>query len=215
MAAALDIVVDGLRPAEIEAGAALLARSFKDEPLFKHVFAGETVKREKTLGLLFQATLDHHLKLCEVKAARVDGRLAGLSIAMGPGSYLLVRRRRSLTRLLSAVRLMLAYPAGGRRLKRVADELNTRHPQEPEHWYIRLIGVEPALQGQGIGSRLVEELKTQADADGLGCYLETFDRATADFYGRRGFLVQEMLRPLDNGPTCYMMWREPQRSSGG
>jgi hypothetical protein len=150
MTAALDIVVDGLRPTEIDAGATLLARSFKDEPLFKHVFAGDAGKREKTLRLLFQATLHRHLKLCEVTAARVEDRLAGVSIAIGPGAYLLVRRRRSLNLLLTAWRLMLAYPGRGRKLRRVANELNKRHPREPAHWYLRLIGVEPGLQGRAL-----------------------------------------------------------------
>ena len=54
-----------------------------------------------------------------------------------------------------------------------------------------LIGVEPALQGQGVGGKLLQPVLARADASGLACYLETATLRDVQFYTRHGFQVVE------------------------
>lgn len=56
-------------------------------------------------------------------------------------------------------------------------------------WYLSIVGVSPAAQGQGIGARLLKGTLAEADSAGAQCYLETFRPRTLPFYTRLGFKV--------------------------
>jgi GNAT superfamily N-acetyltransferase len=71
-------------------------------------------------------------------------------------------------------------------------EMMKRHPEEP-HWYLPLIGVDPARQGRGIGSALLRASLARVDREGLPAYLESSNPANEPLYLRHGF---EGLRPL-------------------
>ncbi|WP_241846129.1 GNAT family N-acetyltransferase [Streptomyces sp. MJM1172] len=47
-----------------------------------------------------------------------------------------------------------------------------RGPQEP-HWYLAVLGADPAAQGRGHGAALLRSGLAKADADGLATYLES------------------------------------------
>jgi GNAT superfamily N-acetyltransferase len=38
------------------------------------------------------------------------------------------------------------------------------------HWYLEIMVVNPASQGQGVGSRLLQPILKQASEEGLACY---------------------------------------------
>ena len=67
-------------------------------------------------------------------------------------------------------------------------EMARVHPQEP-HWYLPLIGVEPALQGRGLGSALILPVLKECDAAGLPAYLEATSPRNRPLYERLGFEV--------------------------
>jgi len=60
------------------------------------------------------------------------------------------------------------------------------HPKEA-HWYLPLIGVEPAAQGRGIGSALLEATLSECDRAGLPAYLEATSPRNVPLYERHGF----------------------------
>jgi ribosomal protein S18 acetylase RimI-like enzyme len=60
------------------------------------------------------------------------------------------------------------------------------HLTEP-HWYLPLIAADPARQGQGLGSALMEAAIARIDADGLPAYLESSTPRNVPFYQRFGF----------------------------
>ena len=78
-----------------------------------------------------------------------------------------------------------------------------------EHWYLVAIGVDPALQGSGVGTRLLAPGLAAADAEGLPAYLETEKERNLPFYGRHGFEVRDEISRRGT-PTVWTMWREPR-----
>ncbi|WP_326616446.1 GNAT family N-acetyltransferase [Streptomyces decoyicus] len=96
-------------------------------------------------------------------------------------------------------------------LFRDAVEAAAEHtPQEP-HWYLAVIGADPASRGQGHGAALLRSGLAKADAAGLPAYLESSKPSNLPFYEHFGFTVREELRLPGNGPVLWAMWREPRR----
>lgn len=83
------------------------------------------------------------------------------------------------------------------------------HPTEPA-WYLPFIGVDPPLQGLGIGARLMGAGLARADADGLPAYLEASTPRNRALYGRLGFEVVGEIRVADSPPLWPML-----RPAGG
>jgi GNAT superfamily N-acetyltransferase len=86
--------------------------------------------------------------------------------------------------------------------------LEEYHPQEPA-WYLNFLGVEPAGQGRGIGSALLEHVLKRADRDGSASCLDATSPRNRRFYERHGFTVTTEL-VVPGGPPMWPMWREPQ-----
>ena len=81
---------------------------------------------------------------------------------------------------------------------------------ESPHWYLKLLGVAPQSQGQGIGKALLLPVLRRADAEGLPCYLETFTERNIPFYESSGFQVaQAGIEPQSQVPF-WAMKREPR-----
>ena len=57
----------------------------------------------------------------------------------------------------------------------------------PGSWYLSIVGVSPAAQGQGLGHQLLQPTLHEADERGVSCYLETFTPRNIRFYKRLGF----------------------------
>ncbi len=93
-------------------------------------------------------------------------------------------------------------------LARVSEEMEKSHPDEP-HWYLPLIGVDPVLQGRGIGSVLMRHALERADADGVPAYLESSNPRNIPLYEQHGF---EVIRTIQVGsaPPVVPMMRRPR-----
>jgi ribosomal protein S18 acetylase RimI-like enzyme len=88
----------------------------------------------------------------------------------------------------------------------VFEQMGGYHPHEP-HWYLPLIGVDPACQGKGIGSRLLEHALQQVDRDHLPAYLESSNPANISLYQRHGFEVLGQIQ-AGSSPTVTPMLRK-------
>lgn len=79
------------------------------------------------------------------------------------------------------------------------------HPLEP-HWYLPIIGVDPACQGSGLGSALLRYGLERCDRDGMPAYLEATRAENVRLYERHGF---QRLEPIQVGscPPVTPMWR--------
>lgn len=80
------------------------------------------------------------------------------------------------------------------------------HPTEP-HYYLEVLGTDPARQGRGHGAAIMGHVLERADAEGVGAYLESSKDLNVPFYRRFGFEVVNEIR-IPDGPTIWPMWRE-------
>lgn len=89
----------------------------------------------------------------------------------------------------------------------VIEEMGKSHPQEP-CWYLPIIGVDPAMQGRGVGSALLRYALARSDADGVPAYLESSNPRNIALYERHGF---EVIRTIQVGssPPVVPMIRRP------
>jgi ribosomal protein S18 acetylase RimI-like enzyme len=88
------------------------------------------------------------------------------------------------------------------------DQMERFHPDEP-CWHLALIAVDPAQQGKGLGSTLLEHSLEACDKDGRSAYLESTNPANLSLYKRHGFKqIGEM--QAGASPKMFPMIREPQ-----
>jgi ribosomal protein S18 acetylase RimI-like enzyme len=77
------------------------------------------------------------------------------------------------------------------------------------HWYLQIIGVDPAYQGQGFSSRLLRPVLERIDRERMPCYLETNNAKNVAIYRRSGFEVISEDRMPDTEVTTFAMLRGP------
>jgi GNAT superfamily N-acetyltransferase len=90
----------------------------------------------------------------------------------------------------------------------IFEQMEKFHPTEP-HWYLPMIGVDPAHQGAGVGSALMIEALKAVDRDGLIAYLESSNPRNISLYQRHGF---EVIGEIQSGssPVLRPMLRKAQ-----
>jgi ribosomal protein S18 acetylase RimI-like enzyme len=86
----------------------------------------------------------------------------------------------------------------------VLGQMDDAHPSFP-HWYLPWLGVDPALQGQGLGGELLEHCLRIVDADHVPAYLETPNPRTIPFYERYGFELTGEARAGACPPVALML----------
>ena len=78
------------------------------------------------------------------------------------------------------------------------------HPEEP-HWYLAIIGVDAAHQGQGLGAKLLAAALERCDDQGLISYLESSNPANISLYERHGYEVMAEISAGDAPPFFPML----------
>ena len=89
----------------------------------------------------------------------------------------------------------------------VSEQMAAHHPDEP-HWYLPLIGVDPARQGRGQGAALMKHALRQFDADGALAYLESTNPRNISLYERHGFEALGRIQ-VGSSPAIVPMLRQP------
>ena len=96
----------------------------------------------------------------------------------------------------------------GDRIAAVFAHVEGHLPSRP-CWYLRQIGIDPTLQGQGHGGGLIEAGLAEIDARGDAAYLEATSEASRRFYGRHGF-AHVGTAQAGGSPPLWVMVREPR-----
>lgn len=105
-----------------------------------------------------------------------------------------------------------ADPATATDGPRVMQQMAAHHPREP-HWYLPLLGVDPARQGRGLGSLLLDHAVRRFDRDGAVAYLESSNPRNVPLYQRHGFEVLGRIQ-VGASPVFTPMRRNPARVTG-
>jgi ribosomal protein S18 acetylase RimI-like enzyme len=76
-------------------------------------------------------------------------------------------------------------------------------------WYLSILGIDPAHQRQGIGTRVLAPTLAEADAAHKTCFLETYDD-NLGFYERLGFLPRQQFVETTTGAKYWVLIRPPR-----
>jgi GNAT superfamily N-acetyltransferase len=190
------------RPEDVAPLARMLARAFLDDPVAAWAFKPDAL-RLRALER-FQAIRVRQVMRDEEVWTTDDHTCAAL--------WAPPERWKSTLTQDAALARCFAHPRLFGRMPLVTAgwlALEKRHPAEPPHYYLAVLGTDPDHQGRGLGSRVLHPVLEQCDSDGLGAYLESSKERNIDFYARHGFRVLEEVRLL-RGPAMWKMWRDPR-----
>jgi ribosomal protein S18 acetylase RimI-like enzyme len=93
-------------------------------------------------------------------------------------------------------------------LMEIFEQMGQFHPKEP-HWYLPLIGVDPARQGMGLGSILLRHAVARSDREGVLAYLESSNPRNISLYERHGFVRLGIIQS-GQSPEVVPMLRRAQ-----
>ncbi|MFE6834049.1 GNAT family N-acetyltransferase [Streptomyces sp. NPDC057705] len=180
-----------------------LARAFDDDPMMRWFFPDDS-SREASLGSYFTTLFTRQYvsnAVCEFTEAAAAFWVPPEAQAKAVPDAETIQQLRDIL--------------GDRaELFGAAVEAAAQHtPREP-HWYLAVIGADPAAQGTGQGAALLRSGLAKADAAGLPACLESSKAANLPFYQHFGFTVREEVRLPGGGPTLWAMRREPQPPVG-
>ena len=98
---------------------------------------------------------------------------------------------------------------GASRVLATLDAFDAAHPHDEPHFYLSLLGTDPAQYGHGYGLGLLAENLRAVDAQGMPAYLESSNPANVPLYQRYGFRQVGSFDLPYGGPTVPTMWRPP------
>ena len=88
------------------------------------------------------------------------------------------------------------------------EEMGSYHPTEP-HWYLPLIGVDPARHRKGYGAALLQDTLRRCDRDHVAAYFESTNVLNIPLYERHGFEILATIQ-VGSSPPIYPMLRRPR-----
>jgi GNAT superfamily N-acetyltransferase len=182
--------------------ATALAKAFDDDPVMTYLLPDPATRPKRLAGLFDVLMRRHHIIHGEVL---VDDSTAGAALWDPPDKWRIPLREQ----LLAGPSMIRAMGSRTFTAMRSLADVEKKHPREP-HWYLAVLGTEPASQGKGIGSALMQPILDRCDTEGLPAYLESSKEQNIPFYSRHGFEVTGEIRLGKAGPLVWPMWRTPR-----
>lgn len=170
----------------VMSAAGVLARAFLDYSLFRYIFP-DISERKTIIPYLFRYSLSYTMRYGDVFATSQDleGIAVWLNSAYFPMTFWRVMKSVPLSTILN-----LGVKGGGR-MQSAGEYLDRVHQRllPSRHWFLQEIGVEPAFQGKGYASRLLQPVLNRIDMENSSCYLETQEETNVRIYEHFGFKV--------------------------
>ncbi|HXP36278.1 MAG TPA: GNAT family N-acetyltransferase [Solirubrobacteraceae bacterium] len=177
---------------------AVLADAFFADPIFGWLMPDET-KRSARLRRYFAIEL-RHFALARGRVWTTTD-LAGAALSLPPDTWRAPLR----ATLLEGGAFGVHLP----RAATLAAAIERRHVRE-HHYYVRDVGVSPAMQSRGLGSAMLAPTLSRCDREGVPAYLEASSERNAALYARLGFELIDELR-VNGSPPLRLMLRPPDR----
>jgi ribosomal protein S18 acetylase RimI-like enzyme len=176
-----------------------LARAFFDDPLICFILNDERVRpvrMPRLFRLLFKLGLPYG-------ACDVTGDYEAVALWRPPGKWHI-----PFYQYITNGHAFLGVfgPGRGLRVMSIMDTIESRHPKEP-HYYLQVVGTDPAKQGKGYGGVVMRRQLAVADQARMPCYLESSKETNIPIYQSFGFEVTGEIK-LPGGPTLWPMWRK-------
>ena len=195
-----------LTPKQRDAGAAVLGRAFAEYELLRYYFPDEAQRRAIASTFVFIG-LSVCLKYGEAFAS--SAKLEGVAGWLPPG-----KAPFGIWQVIRSVPLPVVLRFGRQGANRLrsfgayVDKLHRKLVPYP-HWYLQVIGVDPAYHGQGFSSRLIRPVLERIDEERMPCFLETNTVKNAAIYRRFGFEVISEDKLPGTEVTTFAMLRKP------
>ena len=197
-AAARPTVVDA---AGVDECVAILVGAFYDDPLWSWAFPDDS-RRHAQHAVVWRLMVEGAIRY---PWTWLSAGGAATSVWIPPGGTELSDEAAD---GLEAVLLDL-LGAGAARVQGALAALEEAHPHDRPHFYLSLLGTDPARRGHGHGLRLLADNLREIDALGMPAYLESSNPGNVALYARHGFVPVGLATP-PGGPDVVTMWRDPQ-----
>ncbi len=201
----MDIGVRLAQRGDVRDIARVLARAFYDDPVMSWMLPDDRT-RLKALTRTFAALTRHHfLSRAGSEVGMRDGALGAATLWDPPGQ----RKASRLEELITMPTMLWAFRSRVPASRQVMELMEKHHPTEP-HWYLMVIGSDPAVRGAGFGQALMRSRLDRCDSEGAPAYLENSNPRNEAYYLRFGFEVMGEITLPDGGPSMWPMWRDPR-----
>jgi ribosomal protein S18 acetylase RimI-like enzyme len=190
-------------PDDVDVLVDVLVRAFEDDPPMRYVLRGGA-HREKSFRAFFRHALTR-LTLPHEEVYTDEAR-TGVALWAPPGKW----KQRWHEHLRDF--FTWGQTIGWSRLPEVLEATKgvvAAHPSEP-HYYLLAIGVDPSVQGRGLGRALMAPVLERCDREKVPAYLEASKLSNVPWYERAGFVLQKELSFGEGKPSLFAMWRKPQ-----
>ena len=201
------ITLQRLKKKQIKQEALMLSRAFEEDDM-KDVFPNPEERKVK-IPYVNEFLLRRNYS--NFKAFITSPQLEGIAVWIPSDKIVKI----PFWRMLTSGAVWPAIKIGRKALKKIQsyDEYLKKKQQKLapyKHLYLAVLAVDPKYQGKGYASKLVKEMLSEIDKDGLFCYVETEGEKNMAMYKHFGFeVIDEFVVPNTNDRLIAML-RQPK-----
>ena len=191
----------------IKPAAVTLTNAFINYPVSVY-FTPDEAKRKKLQPGISRGILRNAIGTGEVYTT--SARMEGIAVWMLTQNQFNAKKQR--TSLMAWLKNLFGDKESQRRHKaffEYSDSIRKR-VLPAKYWYLQMLGVDPAYQGQGFSSRLVKPMLARAKREGLPVFLETQLQKNVALYQHFGFKVVEEGNIPGSNVYSWAMVKEPK-----
>ena len=189
----------------------LLSRAFQNDPLFVHLFTNQKYQAQSEALIRFI-----------IKENRLSDGLILTDDPTEPSYVAILDPPKNLKKVslgaklrlnIEQLLLLLHLPFSVLRfLSKYQEQITESAPKEP-HYYLTMLGVDPASQGKGVGKKALQAIHKIADSSETPypVALDTENQDNVTYYQKFGYQLIDT--KVINGLTVYCMTR-PAKDSG-
>lgn len=182
-----------------------LVSSLWTDPFYRSILVDFNSDHEKikTLYQYFKYSIDEG---CRIGRVTIDTEYnSGASVWMLPNNKTILEKENNNKSYFIE---KLLGPIGLNNYNQIIRYMNNQIEEliPKDAWYLSILGVNPKIQGKGIGRKLIEEIINEAKQNKTHCYIETFEEENHGFYKKMGFIeLKTIYEPTTKANYVVMM----------